>query len=158
MSVFLAHWGQSTGTIGIVIPGHESGRSGIGLGPALCKKRACAASLALQPLMEGLITGCVHRPYHACPLSAPHWIIPEGGICTPSIIYSITRANLCFSFSVSHEKAEKKSEMEGAVKERRGQKLFHAPQRKCITGAEATSHKSTVGVLEMVRSWSEPRI
>lgn len=38
-------------------------------------------------LMEGLITGGAHSPYHTCLLSAPHWIIPEGRICTPSIIY-----------------------------------------------------------------------
>lgn len=108
--VFSASWAPSTGMIGIVIPG-QGGRSETdGFGPALCKKKKdSAASLALQPLMEGLITGCVHRPYHACPLSAPHWIIPGGGICTPSIIYSITRTHLCFSFSVSHEKAGKKA-------------------------------------------------
>lgn len=41
----------------------------------------------LYCLMEGLITGRAHSPYHTCPLSAPHWIIPEGRICTPSIIY-----------------------------------------------------------------------
>lgn len=47
--------------------------------------------------------------------------------------------------------------MEGGRRKGKGgtEKLFHAPQRKCITGITVeTSRKSTVGVLELVRDSS----
>lgn len=94
---------------------------------------------ALHCLMEGVITGRAHSPYHTCPLSAPHWIIPEGRICTPSIIYSITRTHLCCSLSFSHKKQrERAREMEGG----RQRSYFMLPRENASQKIVETSRKS----------------